>query len=110
MAKLKVKSAKKKKKPGKKIRKKISGRGLKILILVFVLGLLLGMTFLVQNLTEAINASRSIQVATDMEIGSPGDGPGQFKEPQDVATDSQGNFYVSDFSGHRVQKFDHKGA
>jgi tripartite motif-containing protein 71 len=108
MAKLKLKSAKKKK-PGKKSRRKVSGRGMKVLILVFCLALLLGLTFVVQNLTEAINASRSIQVATDMEMGAPGDGPGQFKEPQDVATDSQGNFYVSDFSGHRIQKFDPKG-
>ncbi len=109
MAKLKVKPVKKSKKTKKKLRKRVSGRGMKVLILIFCLGLLLGLTFLVQNLTEAINASRAIQVATDMEIGSAGDGPGQFKEPQDVATDSQGNFYVSDFSAHRIQKFDPKG-
>jgi tripartite motif-containing protein 71 len=107
MAKLKARSAKKKK--SIKTRKKVSGRGMKVLFLVFGLALLLGLTFVVQNLTEAMNAAKSIQVAVDMEMGTPGDGPGQFKEPQDVATDSQGNFYVSDFSGHRVQKFDSRG-
>jgi tripartite motif-containing protein 71 len=41
--------------------------------------------------------------------GSSGSGNGQFKNPQDVATDAAGNVYVVDRSNARVQKFDPSG-
>jgi tripartite motif-containing protein 71 len=95
----------------KKGGKKGLGKGAKVLIVLLALAFATGiLSFMVTNLKDAVDASKSIQVAVDLEIGSSGDGPGQFKEPQAVATDSQGNFYVSDFSAHRVQKFDPTGA
>jgi DNA-binding beta-propeller fold protein YncE len=44
-----------------------------------------------------------------MKWGSPGVANGQFKSPQDVATDEMGNVYVVDRSNARVQKFDSAG-
>ena len=41
--------------------------------------------------------------------GSNGAGDGQFSDPQCVAFDSAGNVYVSEWAGHRVQKFDADG-
>jgi len=43
------------------------------------------------------------------EVGSPGDGAGQLKDPRGVAVDAAGNTYVVD-TGHRVvKKYDPKG-
>jgi DNA-binding beta-propeller fold protein YncE len=42
-------------------------------------------------------------------IGSLGDAPGQFKEPVGVATNAQGELYVSDAGNKRMQKLDAKG-
>lgn len=44
------------------------------------------------------------------QIGSVGDGDGQFRLPLGVATDAQGNVYVSDMMRCRVQKFSPEGA
>ncbi len=41
--------------------------------------------------------------------GSPGDGPGQFNNPDDVAIDAGGNVYVADSMNHRIQKFTQEG-
>ncbi len=91
--------------------KKKAKKGLKIFLVLFGFAFLTILLYQVVGvLNKAINESKSIQVIADAEWGSPGDGPGQFKEPQDVAMDAQGNFYVSDFSAHRVQKFDPNGA
>ena len=38
-------------------------------------------------------------------IGSSGSGDGQFDVPQDVAVDSSGNVWVSDFGNNRVEEF-----
>ncbi|MCE7972758.1 MAG: hypothetical protein DYG92_00305 [Leptolyngbya sp. PLA1] len=43
------------------------------------------------------------------QIGSVGDGDGQFRLPLGVATDPQGNVYVSDMMRCRVQKFSPEG-
>ena len=42
--------------------------------------------------------------------GSQGSGQGQFIYPAAVASDPNGNVYVTEFEGHRIQKFDSKGA
>lgn len=94
----------------KKSGRKPIGRGPKIFLIflgVFILTMLLYLG--ITQLQIKINESRTIPVMVDMEIGFPGDGPGQFKEPCAVTTDSDGNFYVSDFSGHRIQKFNANG-
>jgi DNA-binding beta-propeller fold protein YncE len=92
------------------VKKKKSKKGLKVFLVLFCLVFLTVLLYqVVSQLNKAINESKSIQAIVDGEWGSTGDGPGQFKEPQDVAIDASGNFYVSDFSGHRVQKFDPNG-
>ena len=37
--------------------------------------------------------------------GSMGNGNGQFKMPKDIALDNNGNLFVVDSNGHRIQKF-----
>jgi hypothetical protein len=39
--------------------------------------------------------------------GTYGEADGEFKKPHGVALDSEGNVYVSERSGLRIQKFDH---
>ena len=41
--------------------------------------------------------------------GAYGEADGEFKNPHGVALDSEGNVYVSERSGLRIQKFDHEG-
>src|SRR5258708_18709579 len=43
------------------------------------------------------------------QLGTPGDGAGQFLGPVDAATDAAGNVYVVDITANRVQKFDSNG-
>lgn len=45
----------------------------------------------------------------DTQWGVFGSGQRQFKNPHDVATDANGNVYVSDYQNHRIQKFDSEG-
>jgi tripartite motif-containing protein 71 len=59
--------------------------------------------------------NRLVEMTTDGQViarygagggdGSPGNGPGQFKELYNVATDCVGNVYVTDKANWRVQKF-----
>jgi len=42
-------------------------------------------------------------------FGIGGKGNGQFDTPQDIATDSNGNIYVSDTVNNRIQKFSSNG-
>jgi tripartite motif-containing protein 71 len=39
------------------------------------------------------------------EWGTPGSGPGQFKDPHGMDFDSKGNIYIADTANHRIQKF-----
>jgi DNA-binding beta-propeller fold protein YncE len=41
--------------------------------------------------------------------GSSGSGNGEFQNPWGVAIDDTGNVYVSEYNGHRIQKFDGLG-
>lgn len=47
--------------------------------------------------------------ASLLEFGSPGTGNGQFKEPQGIAADSEGNVLVADTGNHRIQEFNGAG-
>lgn len=97
-------------KKGQKVKKKKLGKGAKVFLVFFILILFVSILYLgVNSLTEAINKSKMVVVPLDFEIGGNGIEPGQFKEPQDVAVDAAGNFYVTDFSAHNVQEFDSTG-
>lgn len=85
-------------------------KGLKLFFVFLGLVILTGFALLLVNaISNALYLSKVVQVNVDTEWGTEGVGPGQFKEPQDVAVDAQGNVYVSEFSGHRIQKFDPNG-
>ena len=43
------------------------------------------------------------------QIGSPGEGPGQFNIIRDVSSDEHGNLYVSDAHNHRIQVLSNGG-
>jgi NHL repeat len=45
----------------------------------------------------------------EFSIGSSGSGNGQFKNPQAVAVDGEGNVWVADWGNKRLQKFNSKG-
>lgn len=109
MAKLKERQAARKEKPVPD-QKKRSKKALKVFLAVFGLVFMTVLLYQIVNLlSKAVAEAKTVWVEADGEWGSPGDGAGQFKEPQDVATDASGNFYVSDFSAHRIQKFDPNG-
>jgi DNA-binding beta-propeller fold protein YncE len=42
-------------------------------------------------------------------FGGAGDGAGQFEHATGIALDAEGNLYVADYEGNRVQKFTHDG-
>src|SRR6476659_5980431 len=54
-------------------------------------------------------APASANLVFTAQLGSPGDGAGQFLGPVDAATDAAGNVYVVDITANRVQKFDSSG-
>jgi DNA-binding beta-propeller fold protein YncE len=47
--------------------------------------------------------------ALEAVIGGPGDGPGQFQEPEALAVDRDGRMYVADTGNHRLQFLDRSG-
>lgn len=103
----KARSKTKKRRAGKK---KGFSKGARVFLVFLGLVLLTILLYAgVNQITNAINEAKSVPVNVDMEMGTPGEGPGQFKEPQCVAVDAAGDFYVSDFGAHRVQKFDTGG-
>lgn len=59
----------------------------------------------------ALAASGCMQTSLKVvaEFGSSGQGPGELKEPADLACDSKGNVYVCDAGNGRVLRFDENG-
>lgn len=55
--------------------------------------------------TDPANAFAS----TTLKFGSEGIGPGMMTDARSIATDGQGNIYVGEYSGGRVQVFDASG-
>ncbi len=57
--------------------------------------------------------SRIVKLAADgtflKEWGTPGYGPGQFRDPHALAMDSQGRLFVADRGNSRIQIFDQEG-
>jgi DNA-binding beta-propeller fold protein YncE len=93
-----------------KKKKKTLGKGAKLFLAFFFLAFLcVGLSAVVIQINKKLVQSKSVEVAVDLEVGGSGEGPGQFKEPCAVATDSEGDFYVTDFGGNRVEKFDPAG-
>ena len=98
------------KKNGKKKTKKGIGKGAKIfLVFLGLFGLMLVFYVVFDAVNKALNASRTVNVAVDLEMGGSGDGPSQFKEPWGVATDSADHFYVADFGGQAIKEFNQGG-
>ena len=56
-----------------------------------------------------ITQFKHIMTIPDPGISASKSAPGMFNMPLDVAVDSNGNFYVTDFHNTRVQKFDPQG-
>jgi sugar lactone lactonase YvrE len=75
---------------------------------------LLGASFLAilgylgyDRLSQALQQAKQLEVLVDLEISGPGrEG---FQEPWGVAMAPSGDFLVSDFSGHRILRFDQDG-
>ena len=67
------------------------------------------------NLVVACGSSNNIitmniyDFSTVLTFGSAGSGNGQFNIASGVAVDSSGNYYVTDYNNHRIQKFDSTG-
>ncbi len=98
------------KKAKKKKNKKGLGKGTKIFLVLlglFLLSLIFYVVFDAVN--KAVNASKSVAVTVDLDMGGTGDGPDQFREPWGVATDQSDNFYVADFGGQKIKKFNPNG-
>ena len=86
------------------------GKGAKAALLILVmLVLAIGLYVIYDQVSRGLMRAKIVTVAPDLELGGYGDSANQFKEPWGVATDSSGNFYVTDFSNHRIQKFDQNG-
>jgi tripartite motif-containing protein 71 len=93
----------------KKNRKPIS-KGAKAFLLIFGLCVVALVLFgLYNKVSRGIIRAKTAMIQLDLEVGSPGEGKSQFKEPWDVAVNASGDFYVTDFSNHRVQKFNQDG-
>jgi len=58
---------------------------------------------------DAKAESRPSFDSASMMVGGGGDEAGQFRQPQGVALDKAGNFYVADSANHRIQKFSSDG-
>jgi DNA-binding beta-propeller fold protein YncE len=96
--------------PKKKKSRKPIGKGAKAVLLIFGLCVAaIGLYVIYDKVSRGIIRAKTVMVQLDLEVGSPGEGKNQFKEPWAVAADASGDFYVTDFSNHRVQKFDRDG-
>lgn len=94
----------------KRKKKKGPGKGTKVVVVLLSLGFLILILYKVfDQVNKAISAAKSVEVTVDMEMGGTGEGKGQFKEPWGIATDSENNFYVTDFGGDQVKKFNPNG-
>ena len=99
-------AASKKKKP----KGKRKNRGLKVILVFLSMALLTTVIYVAANqLHKALFLAKTVEVQPDLTVGGAGSAPGQFQQPWAVAVDSQGNFVVSDFGNHRIQKFDPAG-
>jgi tripartite motif-containing protein 71 len=94
----------------KKNERKPIGKGAKAILLIFGLFVAaIGLYVVYDKVSRGIILAKTVMVQLDLELGSAGEGGNQFKEPWDVAVNTSGDIYVTDFSNHRVQKFDGDG-
>lgn len=61
------------------------------------------------NITTNTSSSTTWNYYSVWTSGSTGSGNGQFSGPQDIAIDSSGKLYVTDYNNHRVQVFNSSG-
>jgi sugar lactone lactonase YvrE/DNA-directed RNA polymerase subunit RPC12/RpoP len=80
--------------------------------LVAVIGLAIGLTALVKNLTKDIPGVSSITsgfASPVLTFGSEGIGQGMFSDARSVAVEANGNILVGDYEDGRVQTFNSSG-
>ena len=95
---------------GKGRARKPIGRGAKVFLAVLGLFFITIVLYLgVYQIQIQMALSKTKFVQPDWETDGTGTPSGTFKEPWGAATDLQGNFYVTEFSAHRVRKFDPSG-
>ncbi|HVM33398.1 MAG TPA: NHL repeat-containing protein [bacterium] len=101
-------AASKKNKP--KAKKKGGRRGLKVLLVFLLITGLTAVIFVsVNQLQKALTLAKTVEVQPNATFGGPGTQVGAFQQPWALAVDSKGDLVASDFSAHRIQKFDPSG-
>lgn len=65
-----------------------------------------GYLYVVSQNSDKIESFDRTTLAHVATIGSSGSGDGQFSAPQAIAFEPDGSFWVAEFNGNRVQKFD----
>ena len=68
-----------------------------------------GPVFEIVATSNLLPVAPSNQAEILLQFGGEGSGAGQFDDPREIALDLDGNIYVSDYDGGRVQKFSPDG-
>ncbi len=96
------------KKGGKKHKR--FGKGAKLFFALMGITVLVCLLYgTLQKISRQLSLAKVVDVRVDWETDGNGTKSGVLKEPWDVATDENGNIYVTEFGANRVRKFDVSG-